>query len=123
MLIGELAKLTGMSKDGIRHYEQLGLLSSVPRDAGNRTYRDYDASALEVVERVRQAQRLGLSLAEIAPLLDAYGKRTPSKEETIHFLRERLSAVRTKIEALREVEAYIVAKLKRYRTPRAVVKD
>src|SRR4051812_24175713 len=119
MLIGELAKLTGMSKDGIRHYEQLGLLASVPREAGNRTYRDYDASALEVVERVRQAQRLGLSLAEIAPLLDAYGKRTPSKEETIHFLRERLSAVRTKIEALREVEAYIVAKLKRYRTPRA----
>jgi len=116
MLIGELAKLTGMSKDGIRHYEQLGLLASVPREAGNRTYRDYDASALEVVERVRQAQRLGLSLAEIAPLLDAYGKRTPSKEETIHFLQDRLNAVRAKIEALRDVEAYIVTKLKRYRT-------
>ena len=116
MLIGELAKLTGMSKDGIRHYEQLGLLASVPREAGHRTYRDYDASALEVVERVRQAQRLGLSLAEIAPLLDAYGKRTPSKEETIHFLQGRLNAVRAKIEALRDVEAYIVTKLKRYRT-------
>jgi MerR family copper efflux transcriptional regulator len=116
MLIGELAKLTGMSKDGIRHYEQLGLLASVPREAGNRTYRDYDASALELVERVRQAQRLGLSLAEIAPLLDAYGKRTPSKEETIHFLQDRLNAVRAKIEALRDVEVYIVTKLKRYRT-------
>jgi DNA-binding transcriptional MerR regulator len=116
MLIGELAKLTGLSKDGIRHYEQLGLLASVPRAAGNRTYRDYDASALEVIERVRQAQRLGLSLAEIAPLLDAYGKRTPSKEETIHFLQDRLNAVRAKIEALREVEAYIVTKLGRYQT-------
>jgi DNA-binding transcriptional MerR regulator len=115
MLIGELARLTGLSKDGIRHYEQLGLIVSVPRDAGSRTYRDYHASAMEVVERVRQAQRLGLSLAEIAPLLDAYGKRTPSKEETIHFLQERLSAVRAKMEALRGVEAYIVTKLARYR--------
>jgi DNA-binding transcriptional MerR regulator len=115
MLIGEIARLTGMSKDGIRHYEQLGLIASVPLEAGSRTYRDYDASALEVVERVRQAQRLGLSLAEIAPLLEAYGKRTPSSEETIHFLQDRLNAVRAKIEALREVEAYIVTKLGRYR--------
>jgi MerR family copper efflux transcriptional regulator len=115
MLIGELAKLCGMSKDGIRHYEQLGLIASVPREAGSRTYRDYDASALESVERVRQAQRLGLSLAEIAPLLEAYGKRTPSQTETIHFLQDRLNAVQAKIEALREVETYIVTKLGRYR--------
>lgn len=114
MLIGEVARLTGMSKDGIRHYEQLGLIESIPREAGSRTYRDYDASVLEAVERVRQAQRLGLSLAEIAPLLDAYGKRTPSSAETIHFLQDRLDAVRAKMEALREVEAYIVTKLGRY---------
>lgn len=116
MLIGEIAKLTGLSKDGIRHYEQLGLIVSVPREAGSRTYRDYDASVLEAVERVRQAQRLGLSLAEIAPLLDAYGDRTPSKKETIDFLQDRLEAVRAKMEALREVEVYIVTKLERYGT-------
>jgi DNA-binding transcriptional MerR regulator len=116
MLIGEIAKLTGLSKDGIRHYEQLGLIVSVPREAGSRTYRDYDASVLEAVERVRQAQRLGLSLAEIAPLLDAYGNRTPSKKDTIDFLQGRLEAVRAKMEALREVEVYIVTKLERYGT-------
>jgi DNA-binding transcriptional MerR regulator len=71
---------------------------------------------LEAVERVRQAQRLGLSLAEIAPLLDAYGNRTPSKKETIDFLQGRLEAVRAKMEALREVEVYIVTKLERYGT-------
>ena len=31
MLIGELAKVSGLSKDGIRHYEAMGLIASAPR--------------------------------------------------------------------------------------------
>ena len=29
MLIGERATLSGLSKDGIRHYEELGLITSI----------------------------------------------------------------------------------------------
>lgn len=72
MLIHEIARMAGMSKDGIRHYEEMGLIASSPRQAGSRTYRDYDASVLRTIEHVRQAQRLGFSLAEIGPILDAY---------------------------------------------------
>ncbi|WP_210253203.1 MerR family transcriptional regulator [Beijerinckia sp. L45] len=40
MLINDVARMAGMSKDGIRHYEEMGLISSSARQAGSRVYRD-----------------------------------------------------------------------------------
>jgi len=114
MLIGKLAEITGMSKDGIRHYEELGLIASSPRQAGSRWYRDYDQSVIETIEKVRQAQQLGFSLREIGPLLKAYRDKPPSKAQTIAFLKERLAGVREKIATLRGVENFIVEKLRHY---------
>lgn len=115
MLISEIAQLAGLSKDGIRHYEELGLIASAARSAGSRTYRDYDASVLDTIEQIRNAQRLGFSLKEIAPLLKAYRDAPPSAEQTVTFLEARLAVIHEKIAALREVEAFIDAKLARYR--------
>jgi hypothetical protein len=39
VLINEIAKMAGLSKDGICHYEELGLITSVPRRVGSKTYR------------------------------------------------------------------------------------
>ncbi|MFG1496619.1 MerR family transcriptional regulator [Saccharospirillum sp. HFRX-1] len=114
MFIGELAKLAGLSKDGIRHYEELGIIRSHPRTAGSRTYRDYDASCLGRIEQARQAQQLGLSLKEIGPLLDTVGDRELSREETVEFLQERLAVVQEKINGLRDIERFIQQKLERY---------
>jgi DNA-binding transcriptional MerR regulator len=105
-----------MSKDGIRHYEDLELIKSTPRNAGSRTYRDYDASAIETIEKVRSAQRLGFSLKEIGPLLKSYAENPPSTEETVKFLEARLVVVREKMASLHEVEDFICRKLEGYRT-------
>lgn len=119
MLIGELAKISGMSKDGIRHYEQMGIIASTRRQAGSRWYSDYDETVLGAIEKVRQAQQLGLSLKEIGPLLKAHGGRDLTQPEAIVFLEERLKIIREKIEGLREVEDFIVRKLGRYKDSRA----
>ena len=116
MLINEVAKISGMSKDGIRHYEELGLIKSAPRTAGSRTYRDYGASVVETIEKVRGAQRLGFSLKEIGALLKSYAENPPSTPETVKFLEARLVIIREKIASLREVEDFICRKLERYRT-------
>ena len=115
MLIGELTRLSGLSKDGIRHYEEMGVIRSSPRRAGSRTYRDYDASCLKRIEQARQAQQLGLSLKEIGPLLDVYDESAVTEEMTIGFLEDRLAVVKDKIAALRRAEAFIEAKLARHR--------
>lgn len=115
MLINEVARLAGMSKDGIRHYEEMGLISSCPRQAGSRTYRDYDPAVLETIDKIRQAQRLGFTLKEIVPLLKAYGTATLTAEETIEFLENRLIVIRERMLELQQVEDFISTKLKHYR--------
>ncbi|OCJ12333.1 MerR family transcriptional regulator [Rhizobium sp. AC27/96] len=115
MLIGELAEISGMSKDGIRHYEQMGIISSSPRQAGSRRYRDYDASAIATIEKVRQAKQLGFSLKEICPLLKAYAEQEPTGPQIVEVLDERLKIIREKIAKLREVEDFILKKLSHYK--------
>lgn len=115
MLINEVARIAGLSKDGIRHYEAMGLIASTARQAGSRVYRDYDPAVLDMIEKVRQAQRLGFSLKEIGPLLKAHGVANLSPEDTVAFLEARLAVIREKLAALREVEDFICAKLGRYR--------
>ncbi len=112
MLIHEIAKMAELSKDGVRHYEKLGLITSTPRQAGSRTYRDYDASVLTTIENIRGLQRLGFSLIEIKPILKIVAAG-PTKEQTLEFVEDRLEVIRGKIAELREIEEYMSQKLKR----------
>ena len=61
---GELARLVGVSPDTLRHYELKGLLSSPPRSTNG--YRCYPADAVERVQLVRMALRLGFSIEELS---------------------------------------------------------
>jgi len=67
MLIGELAKATGVSPKTIRYYETLGLLKPTSRTRGN--YRVYDESAIPMLQFIRHAERLGFSLKDIRQVL------------------------------------------------------
>ena len=58
MLIGEIVRKTGLSKDTIRSYEAIGLLHSSPRQAGSRIYRDYDDQTYERLAIIAMAMPL-----------------------------------------------------------------
>jgi MerR family copper efflux transcriptional regulator len=114
MLVSEIAKLAGLSKDGIRHYEELGLIESSPRQAGSRTYRDYDPSIVRTIEDIRGLQGLGLSLQEIRPILKIVAAG-PTKEQAMEFVEDRLKSIREKIAHLTGTEQYLALKLKRFK--------
>jgi len=64
---GELASRAGVSADTLRYYEQKGVLSAPPR-SGNG-YRCYPPEALERVQLVRSALRIGFSIDELSRVL------------------------------------------------------
>lgn len=64
---GELARLTGVSTDTLRHYERLGLLPKPPRTEGG--YRDYPPPSLERVRLIRRALSVGFSLPELTTII------------------------------------------------------
>ena len=67
MLIGELAKKSGFSRDTLRYYEKLGMISPDHRREGN--YREYGASAVSILLFIKRTKKLGFTLAEIKGMI------------------------------------------------------
>ena len=65
--IGEVAEGSGVSRDAIRYYERLGLVPKAARTAAG--YRKYPSGVIGRLALVRNAQRFGFSLTEIAGFL------------------------------------------------------
>ena len=100
MLIGEVTRKSGLSKDAIRYYESLGLIHSHPRAAGSKIYRDYDDTTLERLSLVALTKRLQLPLKDLAAVLDRLLADTISREERTELLKEKVAEVDAKIEEL-----------------------
>jgi MerR family transcriptional regulator, Zn(II)-responsive regulator of zntA len=64
---GELAKATQVSTETVRYYEQQGLIYS-RRDSNG--YRLFDDTAVERISFIQRAQKMGLTLKDIAELLE-----------------------------------------------------
>ena len=65
--IGKVAAISGTTPDTLRYYERRGLLPKPIRTAAG--YRQYPEGVLNRLSLVRNAQRFGFSLAEIAGFL------------------------------------------------------
>ncbi len=68
MRIGEVAVAAGVPTQTIRFYERRGLLPQPSR--GPNGYREYDASILTLLAFIRRGQAAGLTLVEVASILD-----------------------------------------------------
>lgn len=98
MKIGQLADLTSVSAKTIRYYESIGLLDDPPRtDSG---YRQYDDAAVDRVQFIRDAQATGLSLSEIASVLDLKEAGEGTCAHTAALLDRHLHDIEVQIERL-----------------------
>ena len=111
MLISELAKATGTTKDTIRHYHQQGLLIAKKRAAGTCFYNDYSSENIARVANVRQGKALGFTLKEIASLQKAYYSGKLSSQDRLEILNDKLLLVESKIVQLDRIKKSIEGKL------------
>jgi DNA-binding transcriptional MerR regulator len=99
LLIGRLAKLSGVKPDTIRFYERSGLLPKPARTASG--YRVYDDAALKQVTFIRKAQSLGFSLDEIKRIMSLRGHGKETCSCVIAIAEATLSETQTKLKELR----------------------
>ena len=79
LTIGELSARSGVAASALRYYERIGLIHSI-RTGGNQ--RRYGRSELRRVAFIRIAQRVGVSLDDIAEALAGLpDSRTPTKAD------------------------------------------
>jgi MerR family redox-sensitive transcriptional activator SoxR len=103
LTIGELSDRSGVSTSALRFYEERGLIES-RRTTGNQ--RRYPKATLRRVAFVRTAQRVGLTLEEVADALTTLpANRTPTKADWARLSRSwrpRLDEQIRRIELLRD---------------------
>lgn len=88
--IGETARRSGLSAPTLRYYEQRGLIRST-RSSGNQ--RRYPRHILRRLAFITAAQHVGLSLDEIAELLNTLPTdRAPSREDWTRQTQPALAA-------------------------------
>ncbi|WP_405634549.1 MerR family transcriptional regulator [Streptomyces sp. NBC_01178] len=104
MLIGEVARRSGVSARMLRHYESLGLVRPSGRTGSG--YREYSGEDIRRIFHIESLRALGLSLREIGRALDDPGF-TPSAlvDDLIRRTRERIAAETELLTRLHRVHA------------------
>jgi len=101
LTIGELSARSGVATSALRYYEQQGLIGS-ERTIGNQ--RRYHRATLRRVGFVRSAQRVGLTLEEIAEALGTLPEgRTPTKADWSRLSRTWRPRIDAQIERLQRL--------------------
>jgi DNA-binding transcriptional MerR regulator len=114
MRIGELARRTGTTAKTIRYYEEIGVLP--PPDRAANDYRDYPDEAVDRLAFVRDAQATGLTLTEIASILDLRSQGESTCEHVIDLLERHLTALDRHIQTLRQTRKKLTALTDRARS-------
>ena len=107
LTISELARETGLRSDTVRYYERVGLMPVPARTTG--AHRRYDGRAVDRLQFIRGAQRLGLRLHDIGQLLAVRDTGVCPCEPAEPLLRERLVEIDAELDRLARLRADLVA--------------
>lgn len=114
MLIGELAKKAGLTKDTIRFCEKIGLITTSDRQAGTRYYKEFSEEMLHRLLLINQAKALAFKLNEIKQFAQKWGTLSNIPEaEQILIIESKLKQISDNMQQLAEIQSYLTAKLNR----------
>lgn len=104
MLIGDVARHSGVSARMLRHYDALGLVRPTGRTAGG--YREYSPEDVRRIFHVESLRSLGLSLQQIKRALEDPAF-TPAAlvGDLIRWTQERVAREQELLERLRAIDA------------------
>lgn len=107
--IGAAARLSNISAKMVRHYESLGLLTSVARtDSGYRQYNQADVRTLQFIKRARD---MGFSMAEIGELVSLWNNRSRSSANVKRVAQKHVDDLAQRIEAMQAMQRTLASLL------------
>ncbi|MFB6814573.1 HEAT repeat domain-containing protein [Streptomyces sp. NPDC056347] len=104
MLIGDVARRSGVSTRMLRHYESLGLVR--PDGRNESGYREYSDENIRRIFHIESLRSLGLSLREVARALDDPGFAPAALvDDLVRRTQERIAAETELLTRLRRIDA------------------
>lgn len=101
LVIGEVARRTGVPAKTIRYYEETGLIPEAGRAANG--YRVYDARAVHLLRFVKRARDLGFSMQEVSSLLALWADEDRSSADVKKLATQHLQDIERKIAELQSL--------------------
>jgi MerR family copper efflux transcriptional regulator len=97
MRISEVAERSGVPVSTLRYYERIGLVR--PSGRSGNGYRAYDESAVDRLEFIGRAKRLGLALDDIGPLVDRWvaGECAPVQDQLRGLIELRIAEAQRQV--------------------------
>ncbi|MCG7338936.1 MerR family transcriptional regulator [Staphylococcus sp. ACRSN] len=99
----EVIELTGFSKDTLRYYEKIGIISNVIRNRNN--YRQYTEENINWLILVQYLKKLNISTNEIAKFPNL------TIEESKIYIKNYQQEIRNKIKELNDIDDKLTVKL------------
>ena len=116
MRIGEITRLTGVSKDTVRFYERQGLLDTAPQPGMTNNYKQYSAQALRRIELIGHAKALGFTLKEIAEVLAVWQENALDGDTKRAMLETKIAQIDAKARSMAVLRAGLVDALAKVET-------
>ncbi len=102
MLIGQLSKRTGFSKDTIRYYEKIGLIIMPKKSRMDNSYKDYPESIVDTLNAIRKYKALGFTLEEIRELLVLQSIHVLDISKLLQIVERKIIGINSEIDKLHE---------------------
>lgn len=100
----EIREKTGVSRDTLRHYVEIGLLK--PDKDPKNEYLIYSEKDLETLNFILQAKNLGFSLEEIGDIENKISEAICPHQSILPDLYKKLDSVQEKIKTLKIIEKH-----------------
>ena len=102
MRIGEVAREAGVSTKAIRFYEETGVMPDP--DRAENGYRVYGTESVGRLRFIKESQSAGLSLEEIATILELRDRGESTCHHTLALLKTHLADVERQIGELHRTQ-------------------
>lgn len=115
MLIGEIVKKTGITKETIRHWEDVGLIKGIKTKSNG--YKIYPESLVEDLQLIRLAKDLGFTLKEIKGMVMLMQKGQLGRSNINELLIHKIEEIDRRISDLKLLKKRLALELKKTCSP------
>ena len=113
MLIGQLVKQSGLSKDTIRFYEKQGLIKVSHKERRENNYKEYSEEILQKLLTIKRLKDFGFTLNEVAEMLDMIEVNEATCNNVSHKISEKVEVLDQKIKELIQIRTMLLAGAKK----------
>ncbi len=107
-MIGEICRLSGLSKDTIRFYEKQGLIEVPRKDPRFNNYKEYSLAVLDKLLTIKRLKDFGFTLNEVAEYLELLDWNQAACGPVAEKMDEKIRAIDGKIRELQQIRDLLV---------------